>query len=120
MRDYYIKFTKELTRRGYGRADIRRLLAYIRPFFEYLDTATANTSTGTVTPGHVCAYVAQVKSACPAGTSMEAVLEANNRLVAVRMFCLQMFVAGYLPHDYSNGIDYIDLPKSDPASLSNG
>lgn len=83
----------------------------IRPFFNYLRTRAITD----ITPEHVRAYVALVKAACLDPTSFNAVAATNDKICAVKMFCIQMYVADKLPRDYAQDIGF--LLRQKPESL---
>jgi L-rhamnose isomerase len=82
----------------------------IHPFFGYIahgDTGGHNQ----ISPELVQSYVAAVKASCLDTGVFYAVLAVNDKICAVKMFCLQMFIAGRLPEDYADNIGFIELPK---------
>jgi hypothetical protein len=110
MKTFYIRFIKELRRRDYQRKEIRSLCRDIKPFFDYLQRFPSVKSIRGIMPHHVRDYADMIKRSCTATTTFMTVLENNNKLCALKMFCLQMLIAGLLPRDYAADIGFIDLP----------
>jgi hypothetical protein len=107
----YLRFVKELLKRRYERKEIRRLCRDIKPFFDYLRDDPCVKSVRGVRLHHVRDYADRVKSSCTATAAFMTVLDANDKLNAVKMFCLQMFIAGLLPRDYADFVGCVEFPK---------
>ena len=111
MKRFYLRFIKELLKRRYERKEIRRFCRDIKPFFDYLSNDPCVKTIRGVKLHHVRNYTDRIKHSCTATTTFMTVLDANNRLCAVKMFCLQMFTAGYIPRDYAENIGFIEFPS---------
>jgi hypothetical protein len=110
MKKFYIRLIKELLKRHYERKEIRIVCRDIKPFFDYLQTMPFVKSVRGIMPHHVRDYADRLKRSCTATTPFMTVLESNNKLCALKMFCLQMFISGLLPRDYAADIGFIELP----------
>ena len=104
-------FLIELLHRGYSATDILKLLENIQPFIVYLEYVNQYGITG-IEPEHIHAYVAQQKALCCAASCARTVLVTNKRITAIKMFCLQMVIAGKLPYDYAADIDLVAMPHT--------
>ena len=104
-------FLLELLHRGYSTRDILEFLRNIQPFITYLEYVNEYGITG-IEPEHIQAYVAQQKTLCHAACSARTVLFTNKRIAAIKMFCLQMVIAGKLPYDYAADIDLVAMPHT--------
>ena len=114
MTTLFILFIKELFRRRYPRKDIRLLCKEIKPFFEYLVEHGVHTIKD-ITASHVKAYAEITTQSCSIYNKEDVfitMLTADGRLCAVRMFCLQMYIAGRLPMDWSCHAPFIEFAGS--------
>jgi hypothetical protein len=110
MKTFYIRLIKELLKRHYERKEILIVCRDIKPFFDYLRNDPCVKSIRGILPHHVRDYADRLKRSCTATTPFMTVLETNDKLCALKMFCLQIFIAGLHPRDYSADIGFIDLP----------
>jgi hypothetical protein len=110
MKTFYIRLIKELFKRHYERKEIRIVCRDIKPFFDYLKIFPYVKSVRGIMPHHVKDYADMIKHSCTKTAAFMTVLENNNKLCALKMFCLQMFIAGLHPRDYAADIGFIDLP----------
>lgn len=112
MRHFYIRFIRELLCRNYNRNEIRLVCRDIKPFFDYLGNVAHVKSIKGIRFFHIKEYADIIKHSCTASTTLMTVLDGNGKLDALKMFCLQMFVAGVFPDDYANNIGYIEYPRT--------
>lgn len=118
MKLFYLRFIKELLKRQYGRKEIRCLCRDIKPFFDYLSNDPCVKTIRGIRLHHIRYYTDMIKRSCTATTTFMTVLDANNRLCAVKMFCLQIFIAGYFPRDYTDNAGFIEFPGRDNTKRS--
>ena len=119
MKTFYIRFIKELLKRHYRPKDIRSLYTDVTPFFIHIVSVKNIYTIKEIKPEHVTEYCDSVRASITGLNSFWPVLHANNKLCAVRMFCLQMFIAGVLPSDYSIHAGFIDIPDTVTANHKN-
>jgi hypothetical protein len=118
MKTFYIRLIKEMLRRNYERREIRTVCRDIKPFFDYLQSFPFVKGVRGIMPHHVRDYADMVKRSCTPTTTFMTVLSANDKLCALKMFCIQMFIAGLLPRDYAADIGFIKLPARKNTSTS--
>jgi hypothetical protein len=111
MKKFYLRLIKELLKRHYERKEILIICRDIKPFFDYLRNDPCVKSIRGILLHHVRDYADMIKRSCTATTTFMSVLEANNKLNALKMFCLQLFIAGLFHSDYSADIGFIEFPN---------